>query len=61
MRRHLGKKGQSTLEYVLIWTAIVGAVLIGSRYLGGLVENAVEDTADKMSEEVGDLVAGIGG
>jgi hypothetical protein len=61
MRRRLGKHGQSTLEYVLIWTAIVGAILLGANtFLRPAVENAVDVTSQKMEEEVNDLVAGIG-
>jgi len=64
MRRRLNKKGQSTLEYVIIWTAIVGSILIAANNFirpaiegpGGVVDSA----ADKMTEEVGDLLDGIG-
>lgn len=61
MRRRLNKRGQSTLEYVIIWTAIVGAILIAAAaYLRPAIDGAVGDTSAKISEEVADLVTGIG-
>lgn len=59
--RRWNKRGQSTLEYVIIWTAIVGAILLAAtRYLKPAVDNAVSQSSDKITQEVGDLVSGIG-
>ena len=61
MRRRLNRKGQSTLEYVIIWTAIIAAILVGANtYLKPAIQGAVETTSTKIADEVGDLVDGMG-
>ena len=64
MRRLYRKRGQSTLEYVIIWTAIVAAILVATNsYLRPAIDGpdgAIARGSDKMLEEVGDLVTGIG-
>lgn len=59
--RRLNKRGQSTLEYVIIWTAIVAAILLAANaYLRPAIEGAVESTSNKITTEVGNLTGGIG-
>ncbi|MFC1631560.1 hypothetical protein ACFL2I_03295 [Candidatus Omnitrophota bacterium] len=64
MIRLASKKGQSTLEYVIIWTAIVAAILVSvNAFLRPAIEGPggmANQAADKITEEVGDLVGGIG-
>lgn len=61
MRRLWSRKGQSTLEYVIVWTAIVGAFLFAAtRFLKPAVQGAVDKTSEKISTEVEGLVSGIG-
>ena len=61
MRRLNSKRGQSTLEYVIIWTAIVAAILLAANnFLRPAIEDAVESTSDKISTEVGNLTGNIG-
>ena len=61
MRRLLNRKGQSTLEYVIIWTAIIAAILVAANtFLKPAIEGAVGTTSAKITEEVDDLVGGIG-
>ena len=61
MRRHLNRKGQSTLEYVIIWTAIIAAILVAANtFLRPAIEGAVDTTSTKITDEVADLVSGIG-
>ena len=60
-RRLYDRKGQSTLEYVIIWTAIIAAILVAANTaLKPAIEGAVSTTSTKMTEEVADLVGGIG-
>ena len=59
--RRLNRKGQSTLEYVIIWTAIVAAILLAAnQFLRPAIEGAVQDTSNKITTEVGNLTGGIG-
>lgn len=52
-----GRQGQSTLEYVIVWTAIVGAILVGAAaYLRPAVEGMVGQTSAMITEQVGGLV-----
>ena len=39
------KRSQSILEYVIVLTAIVAAVLIGATYINEKVENGLDDAA----------------
>jgi len=61
MRRLFNKKGQSTLEYVIIWTAIVGAILIAANsFLKPAIEGAIGKTSDKITQDVEKLVSEAG-
>lgn len=61
MRRLFNKKGQSTLEYVIIWTAIIAAILVAANTVfRSAIEQVVEDTSSKIETEVQNLTAGIG-
>ncbi|MCX5711210.1 MAG: class III signal peptide-containing protein [Candidatus Omnitrophica bacterium] len=46
------RKGQSTLEYVIILTAIVAAVIIASKMVGGKVESSLNAVSTKMDTKV---------
>lgn len=46
------RKGQSTLEYVIILTAIVAAVIIASRLVGTKVQSSLEGVSNKMDTKV---------
>ena len=60
MRRFLNRKGQSTLEYVIIWTAIIAAILIGANsFLKPAVEGAIDTTSTKIGAEVEALTTGL--
>jgi Flp pilus assembly pilin Flp len=52
------RNGQSTLEYVIILTAIVAAVIIGSRMVGTKVESSMNSVATKMDTKVGSINLG---
>lgn len=62
MRRLRNKKGQSTLEYVIIWTAIVLAILLAAKaYMNTMVNSVLTSASGKVQQETADLVGGIGG
>ena len=42
------RKGQSTLEYVIILAAIIAAVIIGKQYIGRAVEQNLTDVETSM-------------
>lgn len=47
------KKGQSTLEYVIIITAIVaGIIFAATKYLKPRVQNAMDHATDEMESGV---------
>jgi uncharacterized protein (UPF0333 family) len=47
------KRGQSTLEYVIVFTAIVAAIIIfANTVMKQKVQSSLEDTADKMESQV---------
>jgi uncharacterized protein (UPF0333 family) len=47
------KSGQSTLEYVLILTAIVGAIIItATKFVKPKVEGSVEHVSNEMADQV---------
>ncbi len=47
----LRRKGQSTLEYVLILTAIIAAVIVVSGKLGKNVESSLEHVGSEMENQ----------
>jgi Flp pilus assembly pilin Flp len=49
----VNRKGQSTLEYVLILTAIIGAVVLASKMVGTKVQNSLEHVSNEMESQVG--------
>lgn len=52
------KKGQSILEYVIVLTAIVAAVLIGAQYMKTKVSEGLDDAAttiDTASEALSNV------
>ena len=46
------KKGQSIMEYVIVFTAIVAAVLVFSGYIKSKLESSVDKISDQMQEKV---------
>ena len=49
----LKRKGQSTLEYVIILTAIVAAViLVANKFIGKNVQNSLEHAGNEMETGV---------
>jgi F0F1-type ATP synthase membrane subunit b/b' len=62
MRRLLNKRGQSTLEYAIIWTAIIAAILLAANTIfRPHIENAVGEAGQKIEDEVTRLTGGVGG
>ena len=55
MRRN---KGQSILEYVIVLTAIIAAVIIGSQYIKTKVDEGLKDAStaiDTASTKLGEV------
>ena len=52
MNRLMDKKGQSTLEYVVIFTAIVAAVILAVPTIKAKVQSAFEHAAGEMEQQV---------
>lgn len=52
MRRIFSKKGQSTLEYVIVLTAIVAAVIAAASVIKTKVTSSFEHAAGEMDEAV---------
>ncbi len=47
------RKGQSTLEYVIILTAIIGGILFAAtQFIKPRVENSLNSVTNKMEEQV---------
>jgi len=55
MRRIKGRAGQSTLEYVIVFTAIIAAVLLAVPMIREKVQAAFEHAATEMGEQVDKL------
>lgn len=57
----LNKRGQSTLEYVLILTAIIAAIiLIANTVMRRSVENSLTHAGDEMEGQVNRITFGAG-
>jgi len=49
----LKRKGQSTLEYVLVLTAIIGAIIVAAtKFIKPKVESSLEHVSNAMETEV---------
>lgn len=49
----LGKRGQSTLEYVIVLTAIIGVVIVfAAGFLKTKVKGSLEHVGSEMESEV---------
>jgi len=49
----LKKKGQSTLEYLLVLTAIIGAIIIAAtKFVKPQVEGSLEHVSNEMGKQV---------
>ena len=49
------KNGQSTLEYVIILSAIVAAIILGKTMIGDAVNNTMNQSAGAMNNSVNKL------
>jgi len=49
------RKGQSTLEYVIILEAVVGAIIAVGILLKPKLTNSYNDLGDKMETKVGEV------
>ncbi|MDO8489124.1 MAG: hypothetical protein Q7S42_03325 [Candidatus Omnitrophota bacterium] len=49
------KKGQSTLEYVIILAAIIGAIVLVSATIRGNLKNSYNTLGGKMENAVGNV------
>jgi hypothetical protein len=48
-----GRKGQSTLEYVLILTAIIAAIIFAAtQFMKPRVQSSLDHVTDQMSNQV---------
>ncbi|MFC1699619.1 hypothetical protein ACFL1I_06670 [Candidatus Omnitrophota bacterium] len=57
----LNSKGQSTLEYLIIWTVIVGGFFVAIEfYLRPALENTVAMASGKITAEVTELFFELG-
>ena len=56
MRRLFRKGGQSTLEYLLILTGIVAAIIIGKTFIQGKMESALSKAGDEIVEQTENLM-----
>ena len=55
----MGRKGQSILEYVLVLTAIIAAVVIGARtFIGPAVGRSFSNNSDTIDDAI-DRMPGI--
>lgn len=53
VKKMISRKGQSTLEYVIILTAIIGAVILAAtRFVGPRVQNSMDSITQKMEDQV---------
>lgn len=48
----MNKKGQSVLEYVIILTAVIAAIILFAGRLGPKVGDSLDHAADQMQSEV---------
>ncbi|MCF7872880.1 MAG: hypothetical protein K9L80_01565 [Candidatus Omnitrophica bacterium] len=55
------KKGQSILEYMIILAVIVGAVIVGSRFMKDSTEQGLTDATEAMESATGKFKSQIGG
>jgi Flp pilus assembly pilin Flp len=49
------RKGQSTLEYVIILAAVVGAIIAVGALLKPRLQNSYSDLSGKMQDKVGQV------
>ncbi|MDD4953386.1 MAG: hypothetical protein PHG40_00580 [Candidatus Omnitrophica bacterium] len=55
----LRKKGQSTLEYVLVLTAIIAAVIVAAtKFVKPRVEGSLDHVSQEMEDQVGRIQFG---
>lgn len=52
----LSRKAQSTLEYVIVLTAIVAAILVAAnKFVKPRIENSLDSLTNEMQKEVGKI------
>ncbi len=56
MRRLFNRGGQSTLEYLLILTGLIAAILLAKGYIQGKMGEALNRAGDKIVEETDTLM-----
>ena len=57
MRRLFRRGGQSTLEYLLILTGIIAAIVIAKGYIQTKVGTAINRAGDKIVQETEELMS----
>lgn len=55
------RKGQSILEYMIILAVIVGAVIVGAKYMKSSTDQGLQDATDAMESSTGKFKDQIGG
>jgi len=60
MRRRKGRCGQSTLEYLLIITGLIAAIILAKGYVQNKMNTALNRAGDKIVEETDTLMDRVG-
>ncbi len=60
MRRLRSKRGQSTLEYVLILSGLIAAVVLAKGYIQTKMNDALNTAGDKIVTETDSLMSQVG-
>ena len=60
MRRRRARCGQSTLEYLLIITGLIAAIVLAKGYIQGKMGTALNRAGDKIVEETETLMDRVG-
>lgn len=55
------RKGQSILEYMIILAVIVGAVIVGAKFMKSSTEQGLTDATEAMESSTGKFKDQIGG
>lgn len=51
MRKHLGKRGQSTLEYAVLIVVIIAALIAMQVYLKRGIQGRMKESSDQIGEQ----------
>ena len=60
MRRLRSKCGQSTLEYVLILSGLIAAIVLAKTYVQGKMGEVLNSAGDKIVTETNTLMSEVG-